>query len=423
MFPSFAAPTSLPLPKDQTGNQNSSFSVYHLPVTNDDQSDEFHFEDILDNYQSVIDQPSYQDSVPLNFEPHLDRSNEQDPVLHEMTTAGTRSYDQDYSCLAFAAHFRTNEQNLHFEETITAGPRSESSDKSIDISFKPRRNNFHLQSMREEVHAGLKLALRMKTNLEVVDDGYKWRKYGKKKVKSSPYPRNYFKCSTLGCNVKKRIERDRDDSSYVITTYDGVHHHEAMEFINGSHYMFSPVHVKDAVELCVVASILWPDDERSSNPILEKEVKKGIRSVSIPTIDPEFLQLISLAAVSPSHVDPHYLLIIVRHSPPASIAASRHSETLVAIRFLDLTVDIPTSGVSFCNDGMKDLLELKLRTLVPVQLSFTEDSARILRGIRIAARLGLTLSKEIKSAIFKQTSSISRLGEDNDGDKLYAIIL
>ncbi|KAI3520772.1 hypothetical protein L1887_10223 [Cichorium endivia] len=37
--------------------------------------------------------------------------------------------------------------------------------------------------------------------------------------------------------------------------------------------------------------------------------------------------------------------------------------------------------------------------------------ARILRGIRIAARLGLTLSKEIKSAIFKQTSSISRLGQ------------
>nr|XP_043633434.1 uncharacterized protein LOC122604625 [Erigeron canadensis] len=63
------------------------------------------------------------------------------------------------------------------------------------------------------------------------------------------------------------------------------------------------------------------------------------------------------------------------------------------------------------NDGMKDLLELKLRTLVPAQLSFTEDSARILRGLRIAARLGLSLSKEIKSAILKQTSSVARLGQ------------
>ncbi|KAJ0770844.1 putative polynucleotide adenylyltransferase [Helianthus annuus] len=63
------------------------------------------------------------------------------------------------------------------------------------------------------------------------------------------------------------------------------------------------------------------------------------------------------------------------------------------------------------NDGMKDLSELKLRTLVPAQLSFTEDSARILRGLRIAARLGLSLSKEIKSAIFKHLTSVSRLSQ------------
>ncbi|KAL6276958.1 hypothetical protein ACE6H2_020559 [Prunus campanulata] len=38
---------------------------------------------------------------------------------------------------------------------------------------------------------------------------------------------NYYKCSSGGCNVKKRVERDREDSSYVITTYDGVHNHES----------------------------------------------------------------------------------------------------------------------------------------------------------------------------------------------------
>jgi hypothetical protein len=37
--------------------------------------------------------------------------------------------------------------------------------------------------------------------------------------------RNYYRCSTEGCNVKKRVERDREDHRYVITTYDGVHNH------------------------------------------------------------------------------------------------------------------------------------------------------------------------------------------------------
>ncbi|CAH1420103.1 unnamed protein product [Lactuca virosa] len=63
------------------------------------------------------------------------------------------------------------------------------------------------------------------------------------------------------------------------------------------------------------------------------------------------------------------------------------------------------------SNGMKDLLELKLRTLVPANLSFTEDCARILRGLRIAARLGLSFSKDIESAIHKHASSLLDLSQ------------
>jgi hypothetical protein len=37
--------------------------------------------------------------------------------------------------------------------------------------------------------------------------------------------RNYYRCSTEGCDVKKRVERDRDDTAYVVTTYEGTHSH------------------------------------------------------------------------------------------------------------------------------------------------------------------------------------------------------
>uniref|UniRef100_A0A6V7QZ03 WRKY domain-containing protein n=1 Tax=Ananas comosus var. bracteatus TaxID=296719 RepID=A0A6V7QZ03_ANACO len=70
-----------------------------------------------------------------------------------------------------------------------------------------------------------RIAFRMKSEVEIVDDGFRWRKYGKKSVKNSPNPRNYYRCSTEGCSVKKRVERDKDDPSYVITTYEGVHNH------------------------------------------------------------------------------------------------------------------------------------------------------------------------------------------------------
>ncbi|RWW11624.1 hypothetical protein GW17_00024757 [Ensete ventricosum] len=87
-----------------------------------------------------------------------------------------------------------------------------------------------------------RIAFRMKSEVEVLNDGFKWRKYGKKSVKNSPNPRyaniyhrmtnfrtgqsrNYYRCSTEGCWVKKRVERDREDPSYVITTYEGIHNH------------------------------------------------------------------------------------------------------------------------------------------------------------------------------------------------------
>ncbi|XP_057776183.1 probable WRKY transcription factor 50 isoform X1 [Salvia miltiorrhiza] len=71
-----------------------------------------------------------------------------------------------------------------------------------------------------------KVAFKTKSEVEVLDDGFKWRKYGKKMVKNSPNPRNYYRCSVEGCPVKKRVERDNEDPLYVVTTYEGIHNHK-----------------------------------------------------------------------------------------------------------------------------------------------------------------------------------------------------
>ncbi|CAK9172682.1 unnamed protein product [Ilex paraguariensis] len=79
---------------------------------------------------------------------------------------------------------------------------------------------------QEKKEARERVAFKTKSEVEILDDGFKWRKYGKKMVKNSPNPRNYYRCSVDGCPVKKRVERDRADASYVITTYEGIHNHQ-----------------------------------------------------------------------------------------------------------------------------------------------------------------------------------------------------
>ncbi|CAM8907373.1 unnamed protein product [Rhodiola kirilowii] len=64
-----------------------------------------------------------------------------------------------------------------------------------------------------------------RTDIDVLDDGYKWRKYGQKIVKNSLHPRSYYRCTQTGCRVKKRVERLSEDCRMVITTYEGRHIH------------------------------------------------------------------------------------------------------------------------------------------------------------------------------------------------------
>ncbi|KAG6532981.1 WRKY transcription factor WRKY51-like [Zingiber officinale] len=61
---------------------------------------------------------------------------------------------------------------------------------------------------------------------DIPADEYSWRKYGQKPIKGSPYPRGYYKCSTLrGCPARKHVERALDDPLMLIVTYEGEHRH------------------------------------------------------------------------------------------------------------------------------------------------------------------------------------------------------
>eukprot|EP00850_Spirogloea_muscicola_P004857 SM000021S06490 [mRNA] locus=s21:655366:657296:- [translate_table: standard] len=66
---------------------------------------------------------------------------------------------------------------------------------------------------------------------QIPDDGWRWRKYGRKPIKSSPNPRNYFRCSLEDsdqpCLAKKKVEVSKDDKNVFDVTYIGYHNHVA----------------------------------------------------------------------------------------------------------------------------------------------------------------------------------------------------
>lgn len=71
-----------------------------------------------------------------------------------------------------------------------------------------------------------RLVVQTLSDIDILDDGFRWRKYGQKVVKGNPNPRSYYKCTTPGCPVRKHVERASHDARAVITTYEGKHNHD-----------------------------------------------------------------------------------------------------------------------------------------------------------------------------------------------------
>ncbi|XP_043717466.1 probable WRKY transcription factor 12 [Telopea speciosissima] len=98
--------------------------------------------------------------------------------------------------------------------------RSSSTDKNkVKVRRKLREPRFCFQT---------------RSDVDVLDDGYKWRKYGQKVVKNSLHPRSYYRCTHSNCRVKKRVERLSEDCRMVITTYEGRHTHSPCDDSNSS---------------------------------------------------------------------------------------------------------------------------------------------------------------------------------------------
>ncbi|KAJ1296654.1 hypothetical protein BS78_01G319000 [Paspalum vaginatum] len=161
--------------------------------------------------------------------------------FHENGDASTRSEpgSQDHS----GKHEGSNDGRAVPSSVSRRGEGNEqlsgSSDSEEEQDDGQRADNGdagHANANRRHVPTpAQRIIVQTNSEVDVLDDGYRWRKYGQKVVKGNPHPRSYYKCTYQGCDVKKHIERSSQDPKAVITTYEGKHNHDVPEARNSSH--------------------------------------------------------------------------------------------------------------------------------------------------------------------------------------------
>ncbi|KAF8378027.1 hypothetical protein HHK36_029360 [Tetracentron sinense] len=86
-------------------------------------------------------------------------------------------------------------------------------------------------------------AFQTRSQVDILDDGYRWRKYGQKAVKNNKYPRSYYRCTHPGCNVKKQVQRLSKDEGIVVTTYEGMHTHSVEKSTDNFEHILSQMQI------------------------------------------------------------------------------------------------------------------------------------------------------------------------------------
>ncbi|ESQ41247.1 hypothetical protein EUTSA_v10014943mg [Eutrema salsugineum] len=112
--------------------------------------------------------------------------------------------------LSLKSHQNLAKSELLHQGEEEASKAREGSSRSVELKKKGKKQKFAFQT---------------RSQVDILDDGYRWRKYGQKAVKNNKFPRSYYRCTYGGCNVKKQVQRLTADQEVVVTTYEGVHSH------------------------------------------------------------------------------------------------------------------------------------------------------------------------------------------------------
>ncbi|CAI9089030.1 OLC1v1023516C1 [Oldenlandia corymbosa var. corymbosa] len=189
----------------------------------------------FDNYRNS----SPQFAPPTHHHHHVDNSSSENQNMGATTNTTNTSVENPNSSLSCSSNEdggggggggdgggEEEESSKSNMEMRTKGSHEDGDDKSKKLNKQKKKGE---KKPREP-----RFAFMTKSEIDHLEDGYRWRKYGQKAVKNSPFPRSYYRCTSQKCSVKKRVERSYQDPSIVITTYEGQHNHHCPATLRGN---------------------------------------------------------------------------------------------------------------------------------------------------------------------------------------------
>lgn len=174
-------------------------------------------------------QPQSNDMVDFDFSSvllhpnNISSSSTSSGLLSDLSLGNKNSYSNEHQ-IVDGQMIDNSVVGVPIQSTTTTSSIRENSQENFDNTVSSNNNKQgNDQKKKAKKH---RFAFQTRSQVDILDDGYRWRKYGQKAVKNNQNPRSYYRCTHQGCNVKKQVQRLSKDDSIVVTTYEGMHTHQ-----------------------------------------------------------------------------------------------------------------------------------------------------------------------------------------------------
>ncbi|KAK3118650.1 hypothetical protein QOZ80_9BG0703140 [Eleusine coracana subsp. coracana] len=135
------------------------------------------------------------------------------------------STSNSYHFMAIVASASSQDHDHHGSLGELSNSKDGGGESSVRGAVEADRMPKVVGKKKAEKERQPRYAFQTRSQIDILDDGYRWRKYGQKAVKNNKFPRSYYRCTHQGCNVKKQVQRLSKDEGVVVTTYEGTHTH------------------------------------------------------------------------------------------------------------------------------------------------------------------------------------------------------
>ncbi|RVX07424.1 WRKY transcription factor SUSIBA2 [Vitis vinifera] len=152
----------------------------------------------------------------------------QDLRMIELVLIGGPMFGEDILNICFASQDDGEDGATQGSISLGDDADDEGHDKlhktslKLPCHFRKKENCMTEKNLASRTVREPRVVVQVECESDVLNDGYRWRK-------------NYYKCTSTGCSVRRHVERASNNQKSIIATYEGKHNHEVPAARNSSH--------------------------------------------------------------------------------------------------------------------------------------------------------------------------------------------